>query len=209
MRVTIPGPAGRLEGLLWTPEAPPLAAVAVCHPHPRGGGTMDNNVVFRTARGLQSAGLASLRFNFRGVGASEGEHHGEGAEEEDLAAALDWLEARFPGLPLWAAGFSFGARTAAGLATRDRRIRRLLLVALPVAAFDCAMLPRVLPPTHLLMAGLDEFGTLAGVRERFPDLPEHVDAEEVPDVDHFFRGKTPELEARVRAWASAALEPTP
>src|SRR5688572_23719782 len=123
----IPGPAGRLESLLWLPRdgAQPRAAAVLCHPHPRGGGTMDNNVVFRTARGLQAAGLAVLRFNFRGVGASEGVHDGQGPEVNDAKAALDHLQQRFPELPLWGAGFSFGARTILQLATQDERIARL------------------------------------------------------------------------------------
>ncbi|MEO6711453.1 MAG: alpha/beta hydrolase, partial [Planctomycetota bacterium] len=105
MKFFIPGPVGRLEAILWEPlhGAAPRAAALVCHPHPKGGGTMDNNVVFRTARGLQHAGLAVLRFNFRGVGASEGAHDGEGAEDGDAAAGVDLLEQRYPGLELWGA----------------------------------------------------------------------------------------------------------
>ena len=89
MKLFIPGPVGQLEAILWQPlkEAPPRAAAVMCHPHPLAGGTMDNNVVFRTARGMQKAGLAVLRFNFRGVGGSEGVHDGNGAEESDAAAA--------------------------------------------------------------------------------------------------------------------------
>ena len=204
MKFFIPGPAGRLEALVWEPQhaTPARAAAVVCHPHPLAGGTMDNNVVFRTARGLQSAGLSVLRFNFRGVAASEGEHHGEGAEELDAAAALDFMAQRHPGLPLWLAGFSFGARTAASLAGRDRRIARLLCITMPCKRFDCSFLRAVLPPTHVITAGLDAFGTLADLRALVPDLPAHVVCEEIPDVDHFFRGKTPELEARVKAWAN-------
>lgn len=203
MKFFIPGPAGRLEALLWLPEKDraPRAAAAVAHPHPVYGGTMDNNVVFRTARGLQRAELAVLRFNFRGVENSEGRHDGQGAEEGDAAAALDYLAERFPGLPLWGAGFSFGSRTMGNLATRDERIARLLCVTMPCRTFDCSFVLRVLPPTHVLTAGADEYGTLADLRERFPVLPPHVTTDEIPGVDHFFRGQTPELEARVQAWA--------
>jgi hypothetical protein len=210
----LPGPAGLLEAILWTPkdaagaERDPLAAAVVCHPHPAGGGTMDNNVVFRIARGLQAAGLAVLRFNFRGVGASEGLHDGRGAEEEDLRAALDAMQASFPGLALWAAGFSFGARTAATLAMRDQRLARLLCVALPCKAFDCSMIRHVLPPAHVIQAGEDAYGNLADLVALAGPLPAHVDAEEIPGVDHFFTKQTPELEARVRAWALGCLQST-
>ncbi len=162
---------------------------------------MDNNVVFRAARGLQAAGLAVLRFNFRGAGISEGEHDGRGAEELDLLSALDWMQERFRGVPLWVAGFSFGARTAASLARRERRIARLICLALPCKAFDCRFVVDVLPPTLLLMSRRDEFGTLADLAERVGVLPAHIQTEELDGMDHFFRGQTPELEARVRDYA--------
>jgi hypothetical protein len=122
MDLLIPGPEGKLEADALDAEgdgAAPRAACAFCHPHPLGGGTMANNVVFRAARGLQLAGLAVLRFNFRGVGKSEGVHDGKGGEEEDLKAALDHLAKELPGTELWTGGFSFGARTAASYARRD------------------------------------------------------------------------------------------
>ena len=203
MQVDFQGPAGRLEGALWDPEGEPLAAAVVCHPHPLHGGTMHNNVVFRTARAQQEAGLAVLRFNFRGVGRSEGQHHGEGGEDGDLRAALDHLAAARPELPLWAGGFSFGARTSSRVATEDTRLERLLLVALPVRVFSCPWLQDVRPPTHVLMAGEDEFGTAAELYAQFPALPAHVTVDEVPSVDHFFTGQLDELQRRVTSWARA------
>ena len=210
MRLFIPGPCGRLEAILWLPKVTsdlpaPRAAAIVCPPHPVAGGTLDNNVVFRIARGLQTAGLAALRFNFRGAGNSDGVHDGKGAEEEDARAALDHLQRERPGIPLWAAGFSFGSRTVASLARREPRIERLLLVALPCRAFDCSFIAELRTPAHLLMAGEDQYGTLRDLRERVPQLPGNVDVEEIEGVDHFFRGATPELERRVRSWAEGAL----
>lgn len=207
-KVTIQGPVGRLEGELWLPEdrSAPLAAAVVCHPHPLHGGTMKNNVVHRTARGLSDAGLAVLRFNFRGVGASEGVHDGHGAEEEDLAAALTHLAASFPGVPLWAGGFSFGSRTLVGLAPRDPRIQRVLLVALPVIAYDCSAALEVTQPGAIIMAGDDTFGTLEVLSQKLPALLSHFHVEEIPDVDHFFTGKLDELRLRVRDWATSQLQ---
>ena len=206
MNLFIPGPVGQLEAILWEPggdfvDRPPRAAAVVCHPHPLHGGTMHNNVVFRTARGLQSAGAAVLRFNFRGVESSEGEHDDGVGEVEDARAALDFMAERFPGLPLWAAGFSFGSRTQATLGCEDERIARLFLITMPCIPYDCSMVLRVLPPTWILMAGEDEFGSLADLKARFPELPEHVSVDQIDGVDHFFRGQTPELERRVRAQA--------
>ncbi len=211
MALFIPGPAGRLEAILWRPKAEdsttrePRAAALVCHPHPLGGGTMHNNVVFRIARGLQHAGLAALRINFRGAGESEGQHDLGRGEEDDARAALDWLEREFPGLPLWAAGFSFGGRVLAGLAAREPRIRRLICVALPCKAFDCSVIRHVRCPTLCLMAGADGFGTLSDLLERVPDLPPNVETDDIPGVDHFFQGATPEVEARIRDHARRHL----
>ncbi len=209
-KVTIQGPVGKLEGVLWTPSGgvAPLAAAVVAHPHPQHGGTMSNNVVHRTAKGLADAGLAVLRFNFRGTGASEGVHDGNGAEEEDLKATVDFLEAQFPALPLWAGGFSFGSRQTIGLAPRDARIQQVLLIALPVLAYDCRHALKVEQPGLIVMAGEDEFGTAAALREQMPELAEHFQLEEVPGVDHFFSGSLDELRARVRAWAESVLRAT-
>src|SRR6266704_348259 len=101
------GAAGKIEALLEEPETGPAReACLVCHPHPLYGGTMHNKVVYRLARALRRSGSVVLRFNFRGVGRSQGEHdHGKG-ELEDAAGMMDWLRARYPGLPYAAAGFS-------------------------------------------------------------------------------------------------------
>src|SRR5690242_2557571 len=108
MFMDLPAPHGRLEGMLWdVPRA--FAAAVVCHPHPQQGGTMHAHVPYRIARALRDAGAITLRFNFRGVGRSTGSYADGQGELEDVRAALDFLQARSPGLPLWVAGFSFGA----------------------------------------------------------------------------------------------------
>jgi alpha/beta superfamily hydrolase len=208
MRFFIAGPVGRLEAQLWLPKdgSAPRAAVVVCHPHPVAGGTLDNNVVFRAARGMQSAGLAVLRFNFRSAGQSAGVHDGKGAEEADVVAALDHLRHEFPLVPLWAGGFSFGARTVGSLARRESRIARLCLIAPPTRAYDCSFLRELRQPTYIQLAEHDEFGTPADFRERIGALDSHVEVDVIAGVDHFFRGQTPELEARVRAWAERSLD---
>src|ERR1700689_1700155 len=108
--VMLSGPAGRLEALLWSTSdegagaRPPRAAV-VCHPHPLFGGTMHNKVVYQAAKSIHQFGLPVLRFNFRGVGLSEGQHDNGQGEADDVHAALNFLADEFPGLPLLAAGF--------------------------------------------------------------------------------------------------------
>jgi len=207
MDLFVPGPAGRLEAKLWEPQGlpTPRAIAVVGHPHPLYGGTMDSKIVFRTGRGLQLAGLAVLRFNFRGVKRSEGAHHGEGGEVDDMGAALDWMVARYPDAEVWCAGFSFGSRTAAQRAVDDLRIQRLVLVALPVLAFDCSYFARVRQPALVVMGEKDTYGTAAEIRRQFPDLPPRVEIVEIPGAGHFFDEHTQELQEIVRAYAVRSL----
>lgn len=199
--VVLDGPAGRLEGLYELPPGELRGAAIVCHPHPLHEGTMRNTIVYRVARALRGAGLATLRFNFRGVEGSEGVHDGNGAEEGDAAAALDFLAERHPGLELWAAGYSFGSRTVGSLARRDARIARLVLIAFPIAAYDCSFLREVRQGGLLVFGGGDPFGTLTELAALYPDLPERFEVEEIPGADHFFRGRTPILEEIVHDYA--------
>src|SRR5882672_7941288 len=115
--VDIPVPHGRLEALWWDVEKPRAAAI-VCHPHPLHGGTMHNHVTYRLAQAWRDAGVACVRFNFRGVGRSSGKHDEGRGEVDDAKAALDWLAEQTPGVPLYASGFSFGSRAALALAVR-------------------------------------------------------------------------------------------
>jgi len=102
MPVTIPGPAGPLETLIDLPstDAPPRAAVVFCHPHPQHGGTMHTKAVYQGAKALARTGCVVLRFNFRGVGASGGEFGGGPGEQDDFRAAVDYMTAEYPGIPL-------------------------------------------------------------------------------------------------------------
>jgi len=95
----IPGPAGELEALLEEPTRAPRAACVFAHPHPLYGGTMHSKPVYQSAKALARVGVATLRFNFRGVGRSRGTHDGGPGEIDDYRAALDYLSAQFPGLP--------------------------------------------------------------------------------------------------------------
>src|SRR4051812_48080271 len=107
----ITAPHGRLEAILKEPREQPARGLAlVLHPHPLGGGTMHNKVVFRAASALNDAGFITLRINFRGVGQSTGEHDEGRGEVEDVRAALDYLVGQYQALPITLAGFSFGSR---------------------------------------------------------------------------------------------------
>jgi len=211
MDLFVPGPCGPLEAKLWEPlkGAAVKVAAVFCHPHPLYGGTMDNKVVFRAAKGLAEAGIATMRFNFRGVRRSAGEHHGQGGEADDLGACLDWMQARHPSAQLWAGGFSFGSRTAVQRALVDERIRRLVLVALPVKAFQVAYFAEVRQPGIVVMADRDEFGTLAELRRQFPTLPPGFEAVEIANSGHFFDETGLELQACVREYALRHLQELP
>ena len=206
MKFDIKGPAGKLESWLELPAGRIRGAAVIGHPHPLHGGTMRNTVVYRTARALRTSGMATLRFNFRGVEGSEGVHDGHGAEELDMSAGLDWLAAEYPALPLWAAGFSFGSRTALGLSLKDERIQRLICIALPVRAYSLPDLSEVKQPTLIVMAGNDEFGTQSDLIEQFPNLGNHIEIHQIEGADHLFRGKSPLMEACVEKYATKATE---
>ncbi|MBI5546645.1 MAG: alpha/beta hydrolase [Deltaproteobacteria bacterium] len=187
---------GLLEGLLQEPENPSFAAVA-CHPHPLYGGTMNNNVIYRVARGLYDAGGAVLRFNFRGVGRSTGAYANAIGEQEDAIAALDFLSARQPSLPLWMAGFSFGARVGLDVGARDPRVVRLLGVGLALTVFDLSFLYPVTKPKAFIQGEADEFGAGPQVEELVARMAEPKRLEIVSGASHLFPGKLPELEQAI------------
>ena len=195
------GPAGRLEAVLMRPPAPAVAAAVVCHAHPLHGGMMHFKVVFRAAKALQSAGLAVLRFNFRGVGRSEGAYdHGAG-EQEDARAALFELQDRLPGLPLVLGGFSFGSVVSLAAAARDARVRAVFALGLPLRMADPAVLARVAPPRLFVQGENDAFGSGEALRALVEPLPPPREFVVVPGADHFFTGHLDALQAAVAAWA--------
>jgi alpha/beta superfamily hydrolase len=196
------GPAGRLEAVLMTPPSPPVAVAVVCHAHPLHGGMMHFKVVFRIAKALQSAGLAVVRFNFRGVGRSQGAYDGGRGERDDVRAALDELERRFPALPVVAGGFSFGAVMGLHVGARDDRVGALLVVGYPATFLDePAPLDGGGKPRLFVQGENDRFGngnTLRGLVEPFP---RGLSLVIIKDTDHFFDGRLDELQGAVRTWA--------
>lgn len=190
------GPAGKLEALLEEPEdRPALEAALVCHPHPQGGGTMHNKVVYRIARGLRKAGCAVLRFNYRGVNLSEGEYaHGIG-ETEDARVALRELQVRYPDLTLLAAGFSFGSRVALRLTSQEQAIRRVIAVGFPTSIGEFEAASQVRVPKLFVHSTRDEFGPRADFNQFYAMLPEPKELEWVEASDHFFKDSLDKFEA--------------
>ena len=199
------GPSGRLEALLEEPEeAAPREVALVCHPHPRHGGTMHNKVVHRMARGLRRAGLAVLRFNYRGVNLSEGGYaHGEG-EREDARAALDYLRGRYPELPYTLAGFSFGSRIVLQLGCSQAGARRVIAVGFPTVYKDRKYLDGCPVPRIFIQSTRDEFGPLEELTALVETLPEPKQVIFVEAQNHFFTGALDKLEETIAQLVEAA-----
>ena len=197
------GPAGRLEAVLMHPDASPVAAGVVCHAHPLHGGVMHFKPVFRAAKALQSSGIAALRFNFRGVGRSEGDHDNGIGEQEDARAALSELERRFPGLPLVLGGFSFGSGVALRVAARDARVRAVFALGYPLLrGGDTAPLEAVVQPRLFVQGERDEFGPGEALRALVLPLAPPRELVVVPGADHYFTGALEALNGAVAGWAA-------
>jgi alpha/beta superfamily hydrolase len=188
-----------LEALLALPASPP-GGVVICHPHPLYGGDMENPVVVRVQEVCAALGLATLRFNFRGVGASRGVHGGGIGEQEDAAAALDLLAKAVGGGALAIAGYSFGSQIAAQVGSRDGRIAGLALIAPPLAMYDFGFLEDTRVPT-LLVAGTRDQYCPPDEFARFTAARPWITAAPIEGADHFFFGKLFPLGEAVTEWA--------
>lgn len=190
------GPAGVIEGLLDDPDAAPTAVAVVCHPHPLQGGSMQNKVAYMLARAFNDMGAVSLRFNFRGVGRSEGAFDKGIGETDDALAAIDWLMAQYPGLPLWLGGFSFGSFVALRAQSR-RPATRLVTVAPAVERFatDDIVTPGY---SWLLVQGMaDDIVSPQAVLTWARGLPKPPRIVEMAGAGHFFHGRLNELREAV------------
>src|SRR5690349_17528460 len=150
----IPVEHGRLEAILKEPrEKRPRGVALVLHPHPLGGGTMHNKVVFRAAAASNDAGLTALRLNFRGVGQSTG-------EREDTRAGLDYLASHYPDQEITLCGFSFGSRVGLEVGMADARVTRMIAIGAPVDKYDFSFLEECRKPILFIHGAHDEFGNV-------------------------------------------------
>jgi uncharacterized protein len=195
-RLVIDGPAGALEVAVNAPDVPaPRGIALVAHPHPLQGGTLDNKVAQTLAKTFYALGYVSTRFNFRGVGRSEGTFDDGKGETDDARAALLYAQQRFgrPGpLPVVLAGFSFGTFVQARLAG-EIAAERLVLVAPAVQRFGAALMAQVAPDTIVVHGEEDDVVPLADVLAwaRPQSLPVTV----FPGCGHFFHGRLPQLQS--------------
>ncbi|MGA9724064.1 MAG: alpha/beta family hydrolase [Candidatus Binatus sp.] len=193
-----------LEGLLANPGGNAPAAV-VCHPHPLYGGSMFNNVVEAILAAMWQAGFATLRFNFRGVGASEGEHDGGPGEVDDAVAAMGFLLSQ-PGVRKEGAvmaGYSFGAMVAVSAGYERAEIARIVAVAMPLAMADARIPDGASKPILLISGDRDSYSPVAGLRALQSRIGDSARLEIISGTDHFFGGCEAELSRAIAAALSA------
>jgi alpha/beta superfamily hydrolase len=205
----IPGPLGVLEALLDEPadergvnrdglvqagpDAGIRAAVVFGHPHPQRGGTMHTKVVYQSAKALARIGCAVLRFNFRGVGRSAGAFDEGVGEQDDFRAALDFVRARYPGAPLWAAGMSFGSWVALTAGAADPRVSNLIGIATPAGRFDFKPVATSTKAKYFIHGERDEICPLKELRELYARAAEPKELVVIDGADHLFDGKAGEV----------------
>ena len=204
--VEIAGPAGRIEARLEDPVADGQGHAVVgvlCHPHPLHGGTMQNKVVHTAARAMQEAGAATVRFNFRGVGRSEGDYDDGRGELDDALAVVAWARDRFACDALWLGGLSFGAAVALQAAVRGARPARLVTIAPPVGRILVQPVARPRCEWLIVQGDRDELVDLGDVRDWAAGYDPPPELLVVPDAEHFFHGKLVELRTGLRQWLVA------
>jgi alpha/beta superfamily hydrolase len=205
----IPGPAGRLETILDEPPASPTvndqgllekgraagprAAVVFGHPHPQHGGTMHTKGAYQSAKALARIGCAVLRFNFRGVGRSAGTWDDGAGETADFTAALDFMSQRYPGVPLWAAGMSFGSWIGLTAGAGDPRVSLLLGVAMPVDRYDFSAVRDSHKPKFFIHGEFDEVCPLHHIRGFYAQAADPKELVVIEASNHLFDGKVSQV----------------
>ena len=191
--VSIPGPSGVLEGKVdCASSGQPKGSAVICHPHPLYGGTMQNKVVHTLAKSLAANDQTAVRFNFRGVGISDGSYDEGIGEADDTLAVVDWVKEQQPGLPVVLAGFSFGSFVALRAAAKIQPVA-LITVAPPVRMFDFDHLQSNTCPWLLIQGDEDEVVEIDSVVNWVRTLEKPPQLEIIEGSSHFFHGKLIEL----------------
>lgn len=198
------GPAGKLEAIFNPAPAPQFLAV-VCHPHPLYQGTMHNKVVVTAARTLHSLGGAVLRFNFRGVMASEGQYDNGIGEQDDVQAAVDFLHHTYSGLdlPTVVAGFSFGAWVGLSLGAREARVSHLIAIGLPTRLFSPMPFATSPKPKLFIHGKADTIASFEHFLLRYDTISEPKTLYAIEDADHFFTSRQDAIQHAIAEWLGA------
>ncbi len=202
----VPGPAGRLEALLEAPAIEtPSGLGLLLHPHPLHQGTMGNKVVHTLARSFLATGNIAVRFNFRGVGRSEGSHGGGEGEQDDAVAMVAWMRREWPGLPLYLGGFSFGAMVA--LAAVDRIAPAALVTVAPPVQRMADLAVRPACPWLVVQGDEDKIVDANEVIDWLNTLDPGAEFKVMTGVDHFFHGRLNELRDTVVEFLTDNVSP--
>jgi len=204
------GPAGRLEAVLNTGRDDARYTALVCHPHPPSGGTLHNKVVYNTMKVFSAFGLPVLRFNFRGAGLSEGSYDDGHGEQNDVRAALQWLELNFR-KPILFAGFSFGANVGLRACCGDVRVAGMIGLGLPVRAegrdYTYSFLPQCIGPKLFVLGDHDQFAPREILEQVLRQSPPPSETVWIEGADHFFQGvpgspqpKLDGMQEALRSW---------
>jgi alpha/beta superfamily hydrolase len=210
--VIFPGPEGRLEGR-FAPAPRPRAPVAmILHPHPSSGGTMNNRIVQELYKTFQRRGFATLRFNFRGVGKSQGTFDNGVGELSDAASALDWVQSFHPeAQTTWIAGVSFGAWIGMQLLMRRPEIRGFISIAPPANMYDFTFLAPCPSSGIIIQGDADEVVAPAATQKLVDKLrtQRHITIhhDTIPGANHFFQNEMPELMGSVDKYLDMRLDP--
>lgn len=206
-RFLLEGAAGSIEVATDTPaQSPRLGTALICHPHPLHGGSMQNKVVTTTERALRELGLHTLRFNFRGVGQSQGSYDAGRGEGEDLLLLAQWLRTARPRDVLWLAGFSFGAFVSI---TRAAAIAPAQLISLapPVGRWQFEAIAYPQCPWLVIQPEADEVVDAAAVFAWAENLAPRVELMRFPNASHFFHGQLTTLREAIQSRSRAPLPP--
>jgi uncharacterized protein len=206
----LPGPVGRLEALLNVGEALATHAALICHPHPLFGGTMHNKVVYNAMKALSQFGFHCLRFNFRGTGLSEGKHDEGRGEQDDVRAALDFLESEFK-LPVIFCGFSFGAATGLRVACRDDRVVGCISLGTPVNVegrhYTYGFLRDCIKPKLFVSGDHDPYSPRELLEESVANANGAKRLVLVEGAGHFFEQKLDRMQAAITDWVEEYYQP--
>ena len=207
VKLFIPGPAGKLQAL-WRSGGQPqdfTKAAIICHPHPQYGGTMENKVVARCARVIAENGIEAVRFNFRGVGQSEGSFDGGRGERDDLGAVIEHVTAISSKARLAVVGFSFGSWIALAVGENHPAVAAIVAIAPPVRMFDFGYVNSASKPTLIVYAENDQYTPAATTKAWLESAKQPIESVLIPEADHFFGPKVDLVASTVAQYFSNVI----